>query len=152
MPRGSRALPVACVDRLRASDLILHAGDVVTTGVLDELAAIGPPLVAVHGNADEPALRALLPAERLVDIGGISVAIVHDGGPATGRLSRLRRRFPQAGAVIFGHSHIPLHEATDGFQIFNPGSPTERRRAPERTMGIACVGDGEIAFEHVSLG
>jgi putative phosphoesterase len=152
MPRGSRALPTACVDALRASDLIIHAGDVVTAAVLEELEALGPPLVAVHGNADEQALRASLPGERTVDVGGARVAIVHDAGPATGRLARLRKRFPQADAVIFGHSHIPLHEAMDGFQIFNPGSPTERRRAPERTMGLARVTGGEITFEHVSLG
>jgi putative phosphoesterase len=152
MPRGSRTLPGACLDLLRTSDLILHAGDVVTKGVLDELAALGPPLFAIHGNADEPALRTLLPAERVVDVGGASLAMVHDAGQATGRLARLRQRFPQADAVIFGHSHIPLHETADGFQIFNPGSPTERRRAPERTMGIARVGAGEVAFEHVPLG
>jgi predicted phosphodiesterase len=78
---------------------------------------------------------------------------VHDAGPARGRLARLRSRFPEADAVIFGHSHMPLHErARDGFQIFNPGSPTERRRAPERTMGIARADDGKLTFELVALG
>ena len=69
--------------------------------------------------------------------------MIHDAGPARGRLERLRARFPAAGAVIFGHSHIPLHErAADGFQIFNPGSPTDRRRAPRHTMGVAARPDG----------
>jgi len=54
--------------------------------------------------------------------------------------------------VVFGHSHLPLHEEADGFQIFNPGSPTERRRAPAHTMGIARVEGGRIAFELVELG
>jgi putative phosphoesterase len=152
MPRGSRTLPAACVERLRSSDLIIHAGDVVTRAVLDEFEALGPPLVAVHGNADERALTTSLPHELVVDVGGAAVAVVHDAGPAAGRLDRLRRRFPAADAVIFGHSHIPLHEVAAGFQIFNPGSPTERRRAPERTMGLARVSEGTLAFEHVSLG
>ena len=77
--------------------------------------------------------------------------MVHDGGPAHGRLERLRRRFPDADAVVFGHSHLPLHEERDGFAIFNPGSPTERRRAPRHTMGIATVRDGRVAFELIEL-
>ena len=60
-------------------------------------------------------------------------------GPRRGRLARLRRAFRDADAVVFGHSHMPLHERDGGFQIFNPGSPTERRRAPIRAMGLADV-------------
>ena len=72
-------------------------------------------------------------------------------GPAAGRLARLRRRFPDADAVVFGHSHIPLHEREGDFQIFNPGSPTERRRAPRHSMGLARVEGGAIEFELVTL-
>ena len=62
--------------------------------------------------------------------------MIHDAGPRTGRLARMRARFKDADAVVFGHSHLPLHEAgADGFQIFNPGSPTERRRAPRTRWG-----------------
>jgi hypothetical protein len=78
---------------------------------------------------------------------------VHDAGAAKGRLARLRRRFPDADAVVFGHSHMPLHEEdADGFQIFNPGSPTERRRAPRQTMGIATVTGGRVMFELIAVG
>ena len=77
--------------------------------------------------------------------------VVHDAGPAAGRLARMRRRFPDADAVVFGHSHIPLHERDGDFQIFNPGSPTERRRAPSHSMGMARVEDGRIEFELVEL-
>jgi predicted phosphodiesterase len=78
--------------------------------------------------------------------------MVHDAGPRRRRLERLRHRFPEARAVVFGHSHLPLHERSDGFEIFNPGSPTERRRAPSHTMGLARVGGERIAFELVELG
>jgi putative phosphoesterase len=148
MPRGTRRLPV---ERLRDADLILHAGDLSTVGVLDELEAIGPPVVAVYGNVDEAALRARLPEERIVDADVARIAMVHDAGPAQGRLQRLRRRFPAADAVVFGHSHIPLHEERDGFQIFNPGSATDRRRQPRHTMGFAEVTDGVVRFHHVDL-
>lgn len=120
--------------------------------MLAELRAIGPPLRAVHGNVDEPALQRSLPAQLQVQIAGARIAMTHDAGPARGRLQRLRRRFPSADAAIFGHSHLPLHERDEqGFQIFNPGSPTERRRAPRHTIGIARVERGRVTFEHVAL-
>jgi putative phosphoesterase len=152
MPRGRRALPDACVDRLRAAELILHAGDISTAAVLDGLSALGPPVLAVHGNVDEPALVAALPAELEVELRGVRLAMTHDAGAARGRLARMRERFPRADAVVFGHSHIPLHEADGGFQIFNSGSPTERRRQAHHTMGIARIEDGGVVFEHVVLG
>jgi len=151
MPKGPRALPAACVARLRAADAILHAGDLVALEVLELLESLGPPLHAVHGNVDEPEVRARLPAVRVVEAAGVQIAMTHDGGPREGRLARLRRRFPDADAVVFGHSHLPLHERGDGFQIFNPGSPTERRRAPAHTMGIATVGSGRLEFELLEL-
>jgi uncharacterized protein len=157
LPRGSRALPVACVERLRAADLILHAGDLITAGVLADLRALGPPVEAVHGNVDDHDVRALLPSARLVKAGAARIAMVHDAGPSGGRLARLRERFAAAGAdaVVFGHSHIPLHERdpATGFQIFNPGSPTDRRRQPTHTMGQALIGeDGAVSFELIDLG
>ena len=153
LPRGGRALPPACVAAMRSADLIVHAGDFSSAEVLIEIEALGPPVAAVHGNVDSFELRAMLPAERVIDAGGVAIGIVHDGGPSRGRLERLRRRFPGAAAVIFGHSHLPLHErAPDGFQIFNPGSPTERRRAPAHTMGIGRVEGGALTLEHLTLG
>jgi putative phosphoesterase len=151
MPKGSRAIPDACLARLRAADAILHAGDFVAIEVLEQLESLGPPVHAVHGNVDEPALRVRLPAVRLVEAGGARIVMTHDGGPADGRLARLRARFPDADAVVFGHSHLPLHEERDGFHIFNPGSPTERRRAPVHTMGLATAHDGRLEFTLLAL-
>lgn len=151
LPRGGRALPPACVDRLRGADAILHAGDLIALSVLRELEGLGPPVHAVHGNIDEPALRGMLPAARIVDAAGVRIAMTHDGGPAEGRLVRLRARFPDAAAAVFGHSHLPLHEERGRFQIFNPGSPTDRRRAPRHTMGLATVDGGRVRFELIAL-
>ena len=149
LPRGTRRLPDRCVEELRAADLILHAGDIATRAVLTEIESIGPPVRAVRGNVDEPALA--LPEEAVLELDGATVAMLHDAGPAKGRLERMRLRFPDADAVVFGHSHIPLHEERDGFQIFNPGSPTDRRRQPRHTMGMAEVEDGRIAFRLLAL-
>jgi putative phosphoesterase len=153
LPKGARALPAACVERLRAADLILHAGDFMREEVLYELQAYGE-VVAVHGNVDDAALRRTLPAERIVELpGGVRIAMTHDAGPSRGRLKRARLRFAGADALIFGHSHIPLHETDPdtGFQLFNPGSPTERRSSPRHTMGAARVADGAVTFELVAL-
>src|SRR4051812_42111536 len=151
MPRGRRRPPEACLERIEAADLLLHAGDVATPEVLDEIEAIGPPVRAVYGNVDTAELRARLPEALTVDAAGATIAMVHDAGPARRRLDRMRARFPDADAVVFGHSHIPLHEERDGFQIFNPGSPTERRRQPRHTMGVARAHDGRLSFDLVVL-
>jgi putative phosphoesterase len=152
MTGGRRKLPDACVERLRGCDLILHGGDVMTEAAFAEIEAIGPPVEAIVGNMDSLELRKRLPPERVLTLpGGAKVAMVHDAGPAQGRLARLRLRFPEANAVVFGHSHVPLHEQHGAFQIFNPGSPTERRRAPHQAMGLARVSGGQISFELVPL-
>jgi putative phosphoesterase len=154
LPRGARRLPDACVERLRAADLILHAGDFSALSVLEEIEALGPPVAAVQGNVDDPEVRLRLPVARMVEASGARIAMIHDAGPSAGRLGRMRERFPDADAVVFGHSHISLHERDPetGFQIFNPGSPTDRRREPTHTMGLAHVQDGALRFETVDLG
>jgi uncharacterized protein len=151
LPRGSRAIPDACLERMRGADLVLHAGDLSTAEVLEDLRALGPPVAAVHGNIDSADLRRILPERQVVDAAGARIGIVHDAGLANGRLRRMRMAFPECDAVVFGHSHIPLHEEEDGFQIFNPGSPTDRRRQPRHSMGLARVSDGRVTFEHVWL-
>ena len=146
MPRKALVLPAACVERLRAADLILHAGDWSSAEALALVRGIGPPVVGVRGNVEERAVRSALPATAEAEAGGARIGVVHDGGPGDGRLSRLRRRFPGADAVVFGHSHIPWHEvAGDGFQVINPGSPTDRRRSPRHTMAEIEVAGGRIA-------
>lgn len=151
MPRGSRALPERCVEELRGADVILHAGDWVAPEILDLIAGFGPPVHGIHGNSDAPAVKALAPEARVVDLGGVLVGMIHEPGPPSGRLTRLREIFPDCAAVVFGHTHMPEHDELDGFQIFNPGSPTERRRAPAHTMGIATVKRGAIEFELLAV-
>ena len=151
LPRGSRSIPGACLEQMRGADLVLHAGDLSTAGVLEELRALGPPLAAVHGNVDSADVRRLLPERQVVEAAGVRIGLVHDAGPARGRLSRMRMAFPDCDAVVFGHSHIPLHEEEAGFQIFNPGSPTDRRRQPRHSMGVARIDAARVTFEHVWL-
>jgi putative phosphoesterase len=148
---GRRRLPDRCIELIAGSDLVVHAGDIMTVEALTEIEAIGPPVRAITGNMDDWDLRARLPETDTIDVDGSTLAVVHDAGPAAGRLERTRRRFPDADAVVFGHSHIPLHVRDGDFQLFNPGSPTERRRAPTHSMGLAHAADGRIEFELVVL-
>jgi putative phosphoesterase len=150
LPRGTRAIPAACVDRLAAADLILHAGDISARAVLDEIGAHGT-VAAVYGNADEPALRETLPKQLEVEVGGVRIGMVHIPGPASGREARLVARFPGCAAVVYGHTHRPQVERYEGVWILNPGSPTERRASPAHTMLMLRVDAGEFVPELVTL-
>jgi putative phosphoesterase len=144
-PRFWKGCPPAVAAHLVGADLILHAGDVCTADVLDELATYAPVQV-VLGNNDRPEVAAWGAPEALdVELEGLRVAMVHDSGPAGGRVARLRRRFPEADLVVFGHSHIPMDLTENGLRIFNPGSPTDRRRQPYGTVGELIIADGELA-------
>ncbi len=147
LPRGARAIPEACLERCREADAILHAGDLADVSVLELLRSLGPPVHAISGNVDNEAVRRLVPPRLEREFDGVRIGMIHIPGPARGRLDALRKKFPRCDAVVFGHTHMPEHAERDGFQIFNPGSPTERRRAPAHTMGLATIAGGKVVFE-----
>jgi uncharacterized protein len=136
---------------MRGADLILHGGDFSAASVLEELRALGPPVQAVHGNADEPALRAALPKELVVEAGEVRIGLVHAPGPAAGREERLVRRFPGCDAILFGHTHLPVVERHGDVWLLNPGSPTERRRGPFHSFLLLEVDGRTIRPELVHL-
>jgi uncharacterized protein len=138
------------VRTLERAHLIVHAGDFVALSVLEELRALGP-VRAVYGNMDEPALRESLPKELVVEVETARIGLVHVPGPAAGREARLEARFPGCGAVVYGHTHIPQVERVGDVWILNPGSPTERRKAPVHSMLVLEVAGGEIRPELVTL-
>ena len=144
-PRRWTSCPPRVAEQLRRADVILHAGDVCTAAVLDELSQYAPVL-AVVGNNDGPDVAAwgATPTVR-TELGGLAIAMIHASGPAAGRPERMRRRFPGAGLVVFGHSHIPLDVEAGGIRIFNPGSPTDRRRQPQGTVGVLQIDAGRLA-------
>ena len=148
-PRRWKSCPPPVAAHLRGADLILHAGDVCTASVLEELSAYAP-VHAVRGNNDGPDVASWGAPDALeLDLGGLRVAMIHDSGQAAGRPARLRRRFPGAGLVVFGHSHIPLDHAESGQRIFNPGSPTDRRRQPRGTLGVLDIAGGRLASAQI---
>jgi putative phosphoesterase len=143
-PRRWAGCPPEVARQLSDVDLILHAGDACTAAVLEELSTYAP-VHAVLGNNDGPDVAAWGAAPQLeIELDGVPVAMVHDSGAANGRAGRLRRLFPDARLVIFGHSHIPWDHDENGQRAINPGSPTDRRRQAHGTMGLLRVEAGEI--------
>lgn len=148
IPRRAKKLPESLFPHLERADLILHAGDLMDTSLLEELESHAPTL-AVRGNLDEPDEK--LPESREFGFGGIRVAMIHDSGPKRGRRNRMKRRFPDARVVVFGHSHTSFLEDDGKLLLLNPGSPTDKRREPEFTFAILHVEGGEVCAEVVPL-
>ena len=136
---------------LRGADLVLHGGDFVSSEFLEELRDLGRPLEAVHGNMDEPALKASLPKQQVVEFGSVRIGMVHDAGPRAGREARLAARFEDCDAVVYGHTHVPQVEQFQHLWVLNPGSPTDRRREPVHTMLVLKVRARRITPELVTL-
>ena len=148
---GRRPLPDQVLDAVASADLVLHTGDVTGSMLLAELEALAPT-VAVLGNNDHQ-LVGRLPERVELDLDGVRVAMVHDSGASNRRGERLAGWFPDADLVVFGHSHLPEHETGPGGQLrFNPGSPTQRRRAPWCTYGQLRIDRGVIEdLRHVRV-
>jgi uncharacterized protein len=150
MPRGTRRLPRQCVERLERADLILHAGDFVAIAVLEALGEMGP-VEGVVGNMDEPALREVLPERRVVEVEEVRIGLVHMPGPAVGRAARLVAAFPDCGAIVYGHTHMPEVSPAGEAWLLNPGSPTERRGSPVHSMLMLEIDSAQIRPELVTL-
>lgn len=148
IPRRAKALPEGLLPHLETADLILHVGDLMAPGLLNELAAYAP-VKAVRGNLDSPDGR--LPETLEFELDGVRVAMIHDSGPKKGRRSRMKRRFPEARVVVFGHSHIPWLEDEGGLLLLNPGSPTDKRRQPDYTCALLRIENGGVRAEIVKL-
>jgi putative phosphoesterase len=142
-PGRDKRLPDRAYDELARAELVLHAGDVVTRDLLDELGGFAP-VRAVLGNNDV-GLTGVLPETDAFDVDGVRVAMIHDSGPRAGRERRMKKRFPDAAVVVFGHSHIPWNDTgIDGQVLFNPGSAIDRRAQPHRTLGVLDLRGGRI--------
>jgi putative phosphoesterase len=145
---GTRRVPDPVYAALRDADVVLHCGDVVEHGFLDELATFAP-VHAVLGNNDVT-LRGTLPERLLVELAGVRVGMVHDSGTTKGRAARVHRMFPDCAVVVFGHSHAPVDElGVDGQRLFNPGSPTQRRRQPHPSFGLLDFDAGQVTHHRI---
>ena len=146
-PTPTRPVPTGAWPYLETAEHILHAGDVCDPVLLTELASLAP-VTAVLGNCDGMDVRDWGATDAVeVELGGVRIAMVHDSGPREGRRRRMRKLFPEARVVVFGHSHLPWNEDEDGLLLFNPGSATWKRKAPFTSMGLLWITDGEVEGE-----
>lgn len=148
-PRRWKRCPDPVAAALDNADAILHAGDVCRAETLDELSRFAP-VHAVRGNNDGPDVADWGAPDTLeLDLDGLAVAMIHDSGQKAGRATRMRARFPRADLIVFGHSHIPWDETVAGQRLFNPGSPTDRRRQPHGTMGELIIDGGRLVSARI---
>ena len=148
MPSRARDLPPLVAHAMRNVGLILHAGDLTTLDALERIRRLGPPVLAVRGNQEASDVRMRLPVQRVVEVGPWRIGMVHgDGGIGRTTAERARRSFSEVACVIFGHSHEPMNEQVDGVLLFNPGSPTDRRKEPSFSYGLLQVTDTGITGE-----
>ena len=146
---GRRRLPDEVYRALDTADVILHAGDIMTADLVHELGGFAP-VHAVLGNNDDGELAGMLPEALVEDFEGVRVGMIHDSGARDGRPQRMRRRFPDSGVVVYGHSHIPFcGEGVDGQLLFNPGSPTDKRRQPFATYGVLELADARVVHAEI---
>jgi putative phosphoesterase len=145
LPARARALPEQVWREVAAADVVVHAGDWVEVGLLDELEARSKRLIGVYGNNDGPDLRARLPEIARAELDGVRLAVIHETGAKQGREQRCDALFPDTDVLVFGHSHIPWDTvAPSGLRLLNPGSPTDRRRQPSCTYQTCRVENGAL--------
>jgi len=153
IPQRARDLPAAVWDAAHRADAILHAGDLTDLWVYHALRRFAPTY-AVQGNVDPPETASALPGRRLVTLGGLAIGLTH-GHLGRGRTTPERALSVFAAdpvrVVVFGHSHEPLVERRDGVLLVNPGSVTDRRRAPHCSFAWLTIRDREPQVELVPI-
>lgn len=152
VPTRARALPPVLFEAFANVTMILHAGDLTTRRVLEELEALAP-VYAVHGNVDPPEVARSLPRRRIVEVEGVRIGLIHGDGPDRAKTpERALKAFTDVDCVVFGHTHSPLCERRGGVLLFNPGSPTDRRRERQFSYGFLTVSDGRVEGEILRFG
>jgi putative phosphoesterase len=120
----------------RDVDFIVHAGDLVTLDVIETLAILEHPVIAVCGNMDAPEVRSSYPVSRTITVEEVTIGIIHGWGSPNGIRQRIRSSFTGVDAIIYGHSHQPFSGMESGIFFFNPGSPNDSRFTSGRSVGI----------------
>lgn len=142
IPRRASALPPAVSEGLKGAGHIVHAGDITIPRVLSWLEELAP-VTAVAGNADPPELKERLGEKKTVTLGGFRFGVFHGHGAKGSTLSRTMDCFrnDKVDCILFGHSHNPYCQWHGDILLFNPGSPTDKRRNPYFSYGVIETGE-----------
>jgi putative phosphoesterase len=140
IPRKASKLPETVLRALEGVDHIIHAGDIADLSVIRALENIAP-VTAVAGNVDPPELHELYGQKKLITLGGFNIGVVHGDGYRGRTIDRAAASFTEhTDCIVFGHSHIPFCGMYGGVLMFNPGSPTDKRRTTYYSFGVIDVG------------
>lgn len=148
MPRKCKELPLTMLKGLEKADLIIHAGDLTELRVMNQLSQIAP-VIAVAGNNDPPEVIEMLGYKKTWEVRGHKMGLFHGHGSGKKTVERAFKAFTDVDCIVFGHSHIPYCEKHQGILLFNPGSPTDKRRQAQYSYGLLRVGEtiqGEIIY------
>jgi putative phosphoesterase len=139
----SMDLPKEVSEAFQGVDMIIHAGDLVDLGVLEQLKKICPNVKAVSGNMDNSGVMTKLPEKEIIRAGNFRIGLMHGWGPPNRLTEVAAEAFKNDGVdmIIFGHSHRALNEKIGGIIFFNPGSPTDKVYTPYNTYGIIEIND-----------
>ena len=142
IPERALDLPKQIYDDLKDSDLILHAGDIISLEFLKKLEKFGK-VQAVQGNMDEAALKDKLPLKEIIRVAKFTIGLTHGWGSPFGLLEQVHKEFlkEKPDVIIFGHSHKSLNIHKDGVLFFNPGSPTDKIFSDTNSYGIITIGE-----------
>jgi putative phosphoesterase len=150
MPKKSKELPLEVIQSIENTDHILHLGDWQTLDVYNLLQKYAP-LDGVAGNVDGKELSEQLGFKKILSFHGFRFGLVH-GHLGKGRTTEDRafRSFAhdQIDVILFGHSHIPVLKQVNGITLFNPGSPTDKRREPLFSFGVIEI-SSSLSIQHV---
>jgi len=148
IPSRARELPKPLLQAFAGVDMIIHAGDITAPTVLEELGQLAP-VVAVAGNMDSWEMYERLGEIRLLELAGFRIGVLHGHGGYGNVRDRVLAAFTDVDCIVFGHTHAPYCQKHEGVLLFNPGSPTDRRRQPRASYGLLHLGReirGEIIF------
>ncbi|PGY08388.1 metallophosphoesterase [Bacillus sp. AFS031507] len=149
LPKRAKSLPPRLIEELVNADLIIHAGDWQTIDVYNDLKSYAN-IVGVYGNVDGDEIKELFPENRVIEVCGFKIGITHGHGTGKTTERRAIQKFAdeKVDCIIFGHSHIPIKKCEKGIMLFNPGSPTDKRRQEKYSFGLINIGDS-LEAEHI---
>ncbi len=150
IPKVCGKLPPEVLNYLQGVDKIIHAGDLVSLSVLEELEQVAP-VVAVCGNMDFPEVREKLPQKDVLNLEGVRIGVTHGSGPPWGIEKRVLRLFRNVEVVVFGHTHRALVERIGGVLLLNPGSPNDTRFHPSKSLIRLEISPGKIEPQLVEI-
>ncbi len=143
IPDRAPAIPAKVLEDFKHVDMIIHAGDLVDLGVLEQLKSICADTRAVWGNMDPYEVRKQLPEKEVITVGNHKIGLIHGYG-ASAKLMELAAgifKNDRVDIIVFGHAHCPVNEKKEGILYFNPGSPTDKIYCPYTSYGIIEIND-----------